>query len=122
MTTPLTWAEAAAGPLDGLECLWQDLDGVHLGAAPDTPPPTSILWAWEPDGDLVVRCRLDGDVVYLAQRRGLTGADLIPWSGHGRVAQVRANGNVDVLAVPLQLVREDITAAGGAPLTYLRRA
>lgn len=61
----MTWAEAVAGPLAGATCLWQDLDGLHVSAAPAEPPPTSILYGWREDS-LLVRLRLDGSTALVA--------------------------------------------------------
>lgn len=61
----MTWAEAVSGPLAGCTCLWQDLDGLHVGQPPSDAPPTSIVWGWR-DDSVLVRARLDGDVAYVA--------------------------------------------------------
>ena len=82
----MSWTEAVAGPLAGATCLWQDLDGLHVGAAPETAPPTSILWAWRPDSWLV-RARLDSDVAFVAVHDGAGLAATVPWDvGHGSSA------------------------------------
>jgi hypothetical protein len=61
----MTWPEAAAGPLSGATCLWQDLDGLHVEPAPAQPPPASLIWAWR-GHDHLVRLRLDGGTAYVA--------------------------------------------------------
>jgi hypothetical protein len=50
-----TWPDVAAR-LAGATCAWADLDGWHVGTAPDTEPVgTTHIWAWEPSRQLVVR-------------------------------------------------------------------
>src|SRR5260370_798486 len=39
----MPWADAVAGPLRGATCLWQDLDGAPVGAAPEPVPPPAVL-------------------------------------------------------------------------------
>jgi hypothetical protein len=89
----MTWAEALSGPLAGCTCLWQDLDGLHVGPPTLDAPPTSILWGWD-SGSSLIRARLDGDTAYVAVL-DLTTADpesgsavaTVPWAlGDGRVA------------------------------------
>ena len=94
----MTWTEAVAGPLAGATCLWQDLDGLHVSAAPGAAPPTSILWAWRPDSWLI-RARLDGDVAFVAVHDGTGLTRTVPWdagdgdsAGDLRVAASRGRG------------------------------
>ena len=44
--------------LNGAQAAWADYDGLHLGAAPHSPPPYSHLWAWT--ADWLARIRIDG--------------------------------------------------------------
>lgn len=123
MTKPMTWQEARDSELAGMECLWQDLDGVHLEPAPHDPPRSSILWAWSSAGEppRAVRCRLDGDMVLLAQTDSTGGESLVLWGNHDRVRQVRAAGTSDVLTVRLIQVQESVSADGRVPLSFLYR-
>ncbi|MCW2914728.1 MAG: hypothetical protein JWN52_2796 [Actinomycetia bacterium] len=58
----LTWADART-LLAGATCAWTDLDGAHLGPAPETAPVgASHLWAWT--GRWCARLRFDDDAVY----------------------------------------------------------
>jgi hypothetical protein len=92
----MPWTEAVREHLAGATCLWQDLDGLHVSAAPQTAPPTSILWGWRPDGTLL-RVRLDGHadtaVAFVATHDpsapdGPRVVRTVPWDagGDGRVA------------------------------------
>lgn len=51
------WAEIRP-LLAGCTCAWADLDGLHAGPPPDSPPLATHLWAWN-DGKLL-RVRIDG--------------------------------------------------------------
>lgn len=134
-----TWAAALQGPLAGATCLWQDLDGIHREPAPDTAPPTHVVWAWTDDA--MVRVRLDGEEVFLARLSWpLSPADpaprisvihRLPWAGDDkRVAAVRPAGDhTDVLATRWIVVRDDgLSSAAGEParsvgaITFLRPA
>jgi hypothetical protein len=133
MTTPacgrMTWAQALAGPLDGATCLWQDLDGLHVAAAPGTPPPTSILWAWRPDSWLV-RVRLDGDTALIAVHDGTGLARTVPWNagdsdsgGDLRVAASRGpSADLDGVGAAYEQVVVDGIDDGAGPITFLRPA
>jgi hypothetical protein len=121
----MNWVEAVAGPLADATCLWQDLDGLHVEAAPSTGPPTSILWAWRGDS-LLVRVRLDGQTAYVvvhdpaAQQPVRT----VPWSpADGRVAGSAGRGpdpaGGGTGATYEQVV---IDADGGGPVTFVRPA
>jgi hypothetical protein len=127
----MSWTEAVAGPLDGATCLWQDLDGLHVGTAPETAPPTSILWAWRPDSWLV-RVRLDGDVALVAVHEDAGLAVTVPWdAGHGsspgdrRVLASRDRGpsaaDGGTGARYEQVVVNGISNGAG-PITFLRPA
>ena len=52
---------------DGYTFLWQDSDGLHRGPLPSDAPYTSLLHGWSADGMVLVRVRLDGQTVWLAQ-------------------------------------------------------
>lgn len=123
----MSWAQAAAGPLAAATCLWQDLDGLHVAAAPSDPPHTSILWGWREDS-LLVRVRLDGDVGYVAVcDPGTHPVETVPWDGRpggdGRIAARRgpaaAAGGAG--AVYEQLV-VDGDGDGTGPVTFIRPA
>lgn len=68
---PLMMWETLHATLAGYECLWADLDGLHLTDAPTQAPHTSWLWAWQTTtpaesnqhepGQVLVRARLDHD-------------------------------------------------------------
>jgi hypothetical protein len=126
----MAWRQALTGPLAGVTCLWQDLDGLHVEAAPDSPPPTSILWGWR-DPAYLVRVRLDGQTAFIAvhdasgtDAAASSGSQTLPWStgdhrvaaSHGPAAQ---DGGVGA-------VYEQITVAGigdgTGPITFLRPA
>ncbi len=127
----MSWTEAVAGPLAGATCLWQDLDGMHVGAAPETAPPTSILWAWRPDSWLV-RARLDSDVAFVAVHDGAGLAATVPWdAGHGssagdlRVAASRDRGpsaDRGGAGATYEQVVVDGISDGAGPVTFLRPA
>jgi hypothetical protein len=121
----MCWAEAVAGPLADATCLWQDLDGLHVEAAPSTPPPTSILWAWRGDW-LLVRVRLNGQKAYVAVHDPAVQQPVrtVPWSPQdGRVAGSAGHGPDPVDggtgATYEQVV---IDADGGGPVTFVRPA
>ena len=121
----MTWAEAITGPLAGATCLWQDLDGLHVSAAPDAPPPTSILWGWHP-GSWLVRARLDDDTVLVAVHDGGGAARTVPWSPgeeDGRIAANRGPSRQDggAGAVYEQVVIDGIDEGCG-PVTFIRPA
>lgn len=128
----MPWAEAVAGPLAGATCLWQDLDGLHVSAAPTSSPATSILWGWRPDSWLV-RARLDGDVAYVAVHDGGSGlVRTVPWNtgdeqsdGDLRVAASRGHrhslGSGGAGAVYEQVVVDGI-GDGVGPITFIRPA
>ncbi|MQS09973.1 hypothetical protein [Streptomyces alkaliphilus] len=61
----LPWDEARA-LLDGCECTWADLDGIHLTDAPPERLPVGAthLWGWS--AARYVRVRFDLDTVHLA--------------------------------------------------------
>jgi hypothetical protein len=117
----MTWSEAVTGPLAGCTCLWQDLDGLHVAAAPSGPPPTSILWGWRGESALV-RVRMDGDTAYVAvsDPAGPGMVATVPWAvTDGRVAAARgperADGGVGA--------RYEQVVVGGiesGPITFIR--
>lgn len=124
----MNWQDAVLGPLATATCLWQDLDGLHVEPAPETPPPTSILWAWRDDGWLI-RARLDADTalisVHYADPSGTDGATL-PWSpGDLRIAASRGRGPASqdggVGAAYRQIVVDGIEDETG-PVTFMHPA
>jgi hypothetical protein len=119
----MSWAEAAAGPLAGATCLWQDLDGLHVEAAPPAAPPTSILWAWRGDS-LLVRVRLDGQTAYVAIHDPAAQQPVrtVPWSPQdGRVAGSAGRGP-DPAGSGTGATYEQVVldADGGGPVTFVR--
>jgi hypothetical protein len=121
----MSWAEATAGPLAGATCLWQDLDGLHVEAAPSAAPPTSILWAWRADS-LLVRVRLDKQTAYVAVHDPVSQQPVrtVPWSPEdGRVAGSAGRGpdpaGDGTGATYEQVV---IDTDGGGPVTFVRPA
>jgi hypothetical protein len=127
----MPWTDAVTGPLAGATCLWQDLDGLHVSAAPVTPPPTSILWAWRPDSWLV-RARLDGDIAFVAVHDGTGLVRTVPWNtgdgradGDLRVAASRDRGPAPALGgagATYEQIVVDGTGDGVGPVTFLRPA
>jgi hypothetical protein len=123
--------------LADVTCLWQDLDGLHVEPAPQTAPPTSILWGWRPGTGYLVRLRLDGDTAYVATHqtsdaapheanRAQATTTTLPWSlDDGRIAASQGRGPAPsdggVGATYEQITTEDVTTAAG-PLTFLRPA
>jgi len=124
----MTWEQALAGPLSGMECLWQDLDGVHRAPPPARAPCTSILWAWSADGRALRRARLDGGTVFLAGRTvGPDGEDPVvarPWDPQdGRVSAHRtAAGSGPVLEQRWEQIVDHGLEGGTGPVTFLRPA
>ena len=121
-----TWSQALAGPLAGATCLWQDLDGLHVAPAPDVAPPTSILWAWQPDR-LLVRLRLDGQTAYVAVHDPATQAPVrtVPWDAvkDGRVLSSVGRGpDADSGGTGATYEQVVVAAAGAGPITFVRPA
>lgn len=120
----MPWTDAAAGPLAGATCLWQDLDGVHVETAPAAPPPTSVLWAWR-DDDYLIRARLDDGYAFVAvHRAGGDAVRLLGWEpddhrvdarrGHGPGAE---DGG---LGAGYEQIVVDGTGDAVGPVTFLR--
>lgn len=127
----MSWADAVAGPLVGATCLWQDLDGLHVEAAPGSAPPTSIVWGWV-QGIRLVRVRLDGDTALVGVLECADGGELpgavrtLPWSpGDGRVQASRGRGP-DRRGGGVGAVYEQVVAGGigdgTGPVTFIRPA
>lgn len=125
----MSWADAVAGPLAGATCLWQDLDGLHVEAAPESAPPTSILFGWLA-GTRLVRVRLDGNTALVAVldcADGLPAAvRVLPWSpGDGRVQANHGRG-LDRRGGGVGAVYEQVvvggTGDGTGPITFIRPA
>lgn len=59
------WDElhAAAGGWTGI---WQDSRGFHVEALPEDVPHWAWLWAWSPEGNALLRARIDGTWCYTA--------------------------------------------------------
>jgi hypothetical protein len=119
----MSWAQAVAGPLGGATCLWQDLDGLHVEAAPASAPPTSILWAWRGDS-LLVRLRLDGQTAYVAVHDPSAQAPVktVPWAVHdGRVAgSVRFGLGAADGGTGARYEQVVVDADGYGPVTFVR--
>jgi hypothetical protein len=127
----MPWADAVAGPLAGATCLWQDLDGLHVEAAPKNAPPASILWGWL-DRTRLVRARLDDGTAFVAVLDCADGGELpgavrtLPWpAGDGRVAASQGRGpdrqGGGVGAAYEQVVVDGI-GDGTGPVTFIRPA
>lgn len=121
----MSWAEATARPLAGATCLWQDLDGLHVEAAPSAAPPTSILWGWRRDS-LLLRLRLDGQTAYVAVHDPAVQPPIrtVPWSlADGRVAGSAGHGP-DPAGGGTGATYEQVVvdADGGGPVTFVRPA
>ena len=128
------WATVVAGQLSEATCLWQDLDGLHVEAAPSLVPATSILWGWRTDGSLL-RVRLDGDRAFVfelsaAAVEAAGGAvPTVPWDvrpggrGDARVAGVRGPGlESGGAGAVYEQVTIDGISEGTGPVTFLRPA
>lgn len=114
--------------LQGYECLWQDLDGVHVAEPPERPPLTSIFWAWPHDPRLgpLVRCRLDGEGAYVATLDPTVALSielLAAWDAHDqRVRNVRwASPTKSAAGLALERLTEGASAATGVPVVFFRR-
>lgn len=127
----LTWEQALTTLLDGKDCLWQDLDGLHIEPAPAHAPPTSILWAWStgaaPAQTEMVRLRLDPGQdgvtrVYAATATGGPGTALAAYKDDGRTAAYRpaSAGAATLQALGVVAVTEQV-APGRTPVMFIRR-
>lgn len=89
----MAWGEVRT-VLAGASASWQDLDGFHLEAIPDTQPPTSILWAWR-HGETETQAwvvRIDRATILVASADVPTEAwrPLLAWKDNeGQVRQAR---------------------------------
>jgi hypothetical protein len=131
----MTWSQAMAGPLAGATCLWQDLDGLHVEAPPAAAPPTSIMWAWRPDG-LLIRLRLDGQTCYVAVHDPAAGRPVpavpirtvpirtVPWDpSDGRVAGSAGRGpDARGGGTGARYEQVILDGTGGGPVTFVRPA
>ena len=120
-----TWAVVLAGELADATCLWQDLDGLHVGPAPAAPPPTTLVWGWTATGTLL-RLRLDGETVFLARWDGGGGTTTLAWPPtEGRVLAYRGvertAGGLGTAYVEVTVHPDDPDAAHG-PVTFIRPA
>lgn len=104
----MNWEEAHQ-QLTQATCMWQDLDGFHIGEVPTEMPYTSILWAWSEstDGMVAYRLRLDRaddqQLVYFAGRAVGAGSELHDWGDLGQVAAARAAANVSQVPDPTRI-------------------
>ena len=102
-----------------------------MSPAPDSAPPTSILWAWRPDSWLV-RARLDGDIAFVAVHDGTGLVRTVPWNlGDGqsdpdlRVVASRDRGpspHAGGAGASYEQVVVDGISEGAGPITFLRPA
>ena len=126
------WAEAVREYLRDAQCLWQDLDGVSLSAAPPAAPHTSLVHAWT--ATELVRVRVDRDVdgvwahVAAIPRPQDEGASQVvrPWQPHdGRVAgfhrrqQTRSSSERTPVPESLRSVVADGIDEGVGPITFV---
>jgi hypothetical protein len=119
---PDTWRATVEQVLVGHTCLWQDLDGLHVEPAPLEPPPTSILWAWSPAGQMV-RVRLDDELAYVAVCPANVPTTAVEtWARNdGRVRAFRAAANsTSGLELTLEQYVDDGIDSGTGPITFLR--
>ena len=58
-----SWADVLA-VFGGWEFAWQDLDGIHIAALPESPPPSSLFHGWLDEA--LARLRWDGSRAYVA--------------------------------------------------------
>ncbi|HSV64351.1 MAG TPA: hypothetical protein VLJ59_00395 [Mycobacteriales bacterium] len=119
----MSWSDAVAGPFAATTCLWQDLDGLHVEAAPELPPRTSHLWGWTATGRMV-RVRLDGDTAYVATCEPTAGQRTEPWNPeYGRVLGAARQPTVRPhLGKRYVQVIVDGIADGAGPITFIRPA
>ena len=109
------------------ECLWQDLDGLHLAPAPEDSPHTSILWAWTPlgSGGPLWRVRLDGDTCCLAERQpdGQHGEPLLPWGEEQQIRDARRRARVSGAPDPVDITLHQVVSniAGAVPIPFFYR-
>ena len=84
---------------------WQDGSGMNIAPLPQSAPYSSWLWAWSPDGDALIRVRVDGQTCHTAVLT-LSGAPtsevevlvsaLHPWDvAQGQVKQYRGSAAAD---------------------------
>ncbi len=129
-----TWQELRAEltrPDKPFECLWQDLDGVHLAPPPEEPPLTSILWAWpqvEPGQTVnhedLRRVRLDGETAYVAHPGPGRAQSTLAWGDLHQIDQVRGADGLaaaDIRNLALAEYVEDVPSDGRTPLTFVYR-
>lgn len=105
MNFGISWTEFSKQYSD-YTFFWQDLDGGRLTCLPKTAPLTSIMWGWrsstgesgQTGGLDLVRVRLDGDQVFVAEMTYRSGegeqggrrVELQPWAPDDkRVSQAR---------------------------------
>lgn len=131
----MAWSEVVASFVDAtgapLECLWQDLDGVHIEPVPDHAPPTSIMWAWPAPGssselqpEALRRVRIDGQIAYVATPRSGGQRVTLPWGGLDQIAQLRVASAQTADQVRAQVFAEyveDGTTGGESPVTFFYR-
>lgn len=111
----LPWSEVRSH-LGEATCTWQDLEGLHLAAAPDAAPISTHLWGWS--SNRCFRARIDGEHAYLAaltQDGSGTHVNVIIRPSLLRNAEYfTAEGDIPDL--------ELLETTGRAPATFLRPA
>lgn len=130
-----TWQQLVGELADAdrapMECLWQDIDGVHLEGPPDSAPMTSILWMWPAEASRageerrVYRIRLDGEQAYLATAGPADIESTEPWGDLNQVDQMRCAGSFTPTAARetrLIELHERVCSGGGTPVTFFDRA
>lgn len=116
-----TWDQVVQQLTDA-ECVWQDLDGLHVGAPPTHTPHTSIVWAWTIDHSTLWRIRLNSHHAYVALHHPTrNGIRLAAWApGDGRVAQFFAQpGHPDLENTQWVQFTEPLTANGSIPVSFI---
>lgn len=122
-----TWAGLVKRLIaEGAECLWQDLDGLHLASPPADALCTSIMWAWTTagaDGPLW-RVRLDGDTCYVAEHhaQGQPGQRLAPWGEQQQIADARRRATDAPDPAGIALFQVVPRAAMTLPVPFFYRA
>ena len=120
------WSQVRAG-FQSWTAAWQDGSGMNIAALPQSAPHTSWLWAWSPDGDALVRVRIDGQTCHTAvltlsgtssgdpTRVDVLVAALHPWDvAQGQVKQYRGPTAAEAgLGARYLCVTVDDTGEGG---------
>ncbi|MER5182586.1 hypothetical protein ABT009_30255 [Streptomyces sp. NPDC002896] len=121
----LVWTQASA-LLEGCQCTWTDLDGIHVADAPPDVLPVGAthLWGWAVDR--CVRVRFDGEAAYVAVLR-TSEADGGARGDSEQEARPDGSSGPGIAEVVMPVVRRPVTwspdyrQAGPLPEAVLRR-